>query len=150
MHVPMMENGRASDGMMVARALRRNRKITITTSATVSASVNCTSRTASSILSARLKTVKSLTPGGSCSSSCAISRSTPFAVATVFTPGWRMMESEMLLTPLISLKPRSCCNPSYTLPRSPSRTGNPLRLATTSCRNSAAFLSWPVACSVNA
>lgn len=150
MHVPMMENGRASDGMMVARALRRNRKITMTTSATVSASVNCTSHTACSMVSARLNTVKAFTLGGSCSMSFSISFSTALAVATVFTPGWRMIANEMLPTPLISLKPRRFCRPSYTLPRSPRRTGSPLRLATTSWRNSAAFLSWPVACSVNA
>ena len=39
----MMENGSARLGMMVAEKLRRNRKITMTTSPSVRTMVNCTS-----------------------------------------------------------------------------------------------------------
>src|SRR3546814_4353529 len=46
---PMIDTGRASIGITVADRLRRNRKITITTSATVRPSVNCTSSTDSRI-----------------------------------------------------------------------------------------------------
>ena len=47
--VAISEIGTASAGMIVAESRRRNRKITRTTSAMVSASVNCTSWTASRI-----------------------------------------------------------------------------------------------------
>ena len=43
--VPTMDSGTARLGMMVADTLRRNRKITMTTSATVRSRVNCTSCT---------------------------------------------------------------------------------------------------------
>ena len=44
-NVPTSDSGTATLGMNVAATLRRNRKITITTSATASRSSNCTSRT---------------------------------------------------------------------------------------------------------
>ena len=47
--VAISEIGTASAGMTVAETRRRNRKMTMITSATVSASVNCTSCTASRI-----------------------------------------------------------------------------------------------------
>ena len=43
--VPTRDNGTAAPGMTVPERVRRNRKITITTSATASISSNCTSRT---------------------------------------------------------------------------------------------------------
>ncbi len=43
--VPTSDSGSARLGMSVARTLRRNRKITSTTSTSVSRSVNCTSET---------------------------------------------------------------------------------------------------------
>src|SRR5579864_8353710 len=49
----MMEKGSARLGMTVAHTLRRKRKITATTSARVSAIVNCTSRYDSRIVSDR-------------------------------------------------------------------------------------------------
>ena len=42
-NVPMMENGTASPGIIVAERFRRNRKMTITTRAMVRTSVNSTS-----------------------------------------------------------------------------------------------------------
>jgi len=47
--VAISEIGTATAGMIVAATRRRNRKMTITTSATVSSSVNCTSPTAARI-----------------------------------------------------------------------------------------------------
>ena len=44
-NVPTIDSGSASEGISVARTLRRNRKITITTRQSVSSSVNCTSST---------------------------------------------------------------------------------------------------------
>ena len=52
--VPTMDIGSAMLGMMVADTLRRNRKMTITTSAMVSISVNFTSLT-----EARMETERS-------------------------------------------------------------------------------------------
>ena len=48
-NVPAMDSGSARDGMTVAERLRRNRKMTRTTSASVSQSVNFTSATDSRI-----------------------------------------------------------------------------------------------------
>ena len=54
-NVPTSDSGTATLGMIVAGTLRRNTKITITTSATASSSSNCTSRT-----EARMVTVRSV------------------------------------------------------------------------------------------
>ena len=54
MNVPTIDMGRARLGMTVAETLRRNRKITSTTSATARSSVNCTSWT-----EARIETERS-------------------------------------------------------------------------------------------
>src|SRR5438552_12733894 len=52
-------------GMTVARMLRRKRKITITTRATVSTSVNCTSSTDARIVVVRSVRISTLTAAGS-------------------------------------------------------------------------------------
>ena len=52
-NVPMIENGSARLGMTVAETFRRNRKITMITSASVSTIVNCTSWNDSRIVSER-------------------------------------------------------------------------------------------------
>ena len=64
--VPMTEIGSAIAGMTVARRLRRNRKMTITTSAIVSTRVNCTSCTELRIDCDRSTSTSSETEGGSC------------------------------------------------------------------------------------
>ena len=51
--VPMRDSGTARLGMMVAEMFRRNRKITMTTSAIVRNSVNSTSRTDSRMATER-------------------------------------------------------------------------------------------------
>ncbi len=51
-------------GIIVAQALRKKRKITITTSATVNSSVNSISLTEARIVVVRLKLVPSVTVGG--------------------------------------------------------------------------------------
>ena len=53
--VPTKDRGTTTPGMMVAAALRKNKKMTITTKATESRSSNCTSRT-----EARMVTVRSV------------------------------------------------------------------------------------------
>ena len=57
-------------GMMVAQKLRRNTKITITTSAIVSIKVNCTSVTDARMVWVRSETTLSLIDGGIEASSC--------------------------------------------------------------------------------
>jgi hypothetical protein len=49
---------------MVAQKLRRNMKITMTTSATVSSNVNCTSATEARMVSVRSEMTETFTAGG--------------------------------------------------------------------------------------
>src|SRR5919201_259125 len=63
-NVPTIDNGTARLGMIVADRLRRNRKITMTTSAMVSMSVNCTSCTDSRIATDRSYTTLRFTAAG--------------------------------------------------------------------------------------
>src|ERR1700687_4570851 len=84
-----MERGTAMLGIMVAQALRRNRKITMTTSATVNNIVNSISWTDARIVVVRLKFVSSATVGGMearNSGSKAMMRST---VSIMLAPGCR-------------------------------------------------------------
>src|SRR6202044_1235533 len=62
--VPSSASGTVTPGMMVAQALRRNRKITMTTSAMVRTSVNSTSFTAALMVVVRFATVSTLIDGG--------------------------------------------------------------------------------------
>ncbi len=88
-NVPTKDNGTARLGMIVAGTLRRNRKITSTTSATASSNSNCTSATEARIVTVRsVNTVSSTAvgrPDASCGSSVLI-RST---VSITLAPGWR-------------------------------------------------------------
>ena len=80
--------------MTVAQKLRRNRKITITTSATVSISVNCTSPTEARMVWVRSETTLTLMAGGieACSTgSIALIRST---VSMTLAPGWRWIAQD--------------------------------------------------------
>ena len=63
-NVPMSESGNATLVMTVAQSFRRNRNITMTTSATVSSSVNCTSCTDARIVSVRSARTSTWTDGG--------------------------------------------------------------------------------------
>src|SRR5215471_21183957 len=63
-NVPMRESGKATLVMTVAQSFRRNRNITITTSAMVSSNVNCTSRTEARIVSVRSASTSTCTDGG--------------------------------------------------------------------------------------
>ena len=77
--------------MIVADRLRRNRKITITTSATVSISSNCTSATEARIVVVRSVRICTFTDAGSdaCKrGSSVLIRST---TAMMLAPGWRWM-----------------------------------------------------------
>ena len=83
----MSDAGRARLGMTVADTFRRNTKITPTTSAMVSASVNFTSDTESRIVWDRSLRISSVTDGGSCSRKVGSSALTWSTTCTTFVPG---------------------------------------------------------------
>ena len=62
--MPTSDSGTVTAGMIVAQKLRRNRKITITTSATVSSNVNCTSLTEARMVSVRSEMMLTLMADG--------------------------------------------------------------------------------------
>ena len=62
--MPISDSGTVTAGMMVAQKLRRNMKITITTSATVSSNVNCTSATDARMVWVRSEMTLILTAAG--------------------------------------------------------------------------------------
>ncbi len=66
----MIDTGTAIAGITVGHTLRRNRKITITTSPIVSISVNCTSATEARMVVVRSEITETLMAGGMDASSC--------------------------------------------------------------------------------
>jgi len=86
-NVPTSASGTVTLGMTVAQTLRKNRKITATTSAIESISVNCTSCTEARIVTVRSTIVSTLTEGGIAArnaGSAALTRST---VSMTLAPG---------------------------------------------------------------
>src|SRR6266446_6093102 len=83
--------GRARLGMTVADRLRRNRKMTITTSAMVRRSVNFTSATDSRMDCDRSMSTSSFTDAGICDRKEGRRALTASTTSTVFVPGWRWM-----------------------------------------------------------
>src|SRR3954452_3725056 len=69
-NVPTSDNGTATLGINVAATLRRNKKITMTTSATASMSSNCTSLTEARIVVVRSVSRTASTEPGSEALSC--------------------------------------------------------------------------------
>ncbi len=86
-NVPTSESGRAAAGMIVARGLRRNTKITITTRPTVTQSVNCTSLIEARIVSVRSAKTVSWTVGGNAARRCGNRPRTRSPVSMTFAPG---------------------------------------------------------------
>ena len=68
--MPTIESGTATLGMTVAARLRRKRKITMTTRATVSMSSNCTSLTEARMVVVRSDSTVRFTDAGSVLRSC--------------------------------------------------------------------------------
>src|SRR6478672_8765411 len=85
----MSDRGTVTAGMMVAQKLRRNRKITITTSATVSSNVNCTSATEARMVAVRSEMTEIFTAGGIEAWSTGSIALTLLTVAMTLAPGWR-------------------------------------------------------------
>ena len=86
-NVPTIEKGKARLGMIVAERLRRNRKMTRTTSTTVNTSVNLTSCTDSRIDTERSLRMPSDSAAGSCAWSCGSSALIESTTSTVLVPG---------------------------------------------------------------
>ena len=112
-------------GIIVAQALRKKRKITITTSATVNSSVNSISLTDARMVVVRSKSVLSVTEGGieaRNSGSSALMRST---VSIMLAPGCRPMPITTAGLPFAYPELRRSSIPSVTFAMSLSRTGAP-------------------------
>ena len=87
--VPINERGTAMPGIMVAEALRRNRKMTMTTNAVVSSNSNSTSSTEARMVMVRSLTTLTLTPCGKEAVICGSSACTVSTTLIIFVPGWR-------------------------------------------------------------
>src|SRR5437899_6269730 len=115
--------------MIVAQKLRRNMKITITTSATVSSNVNCTSATEARMVSVRSEMTEILTAAGIdawSTGSIALTRST---VSMTLAPGWRWT-ARMIARCWLNQPAISSFSPALMArPVSRRRTGDPFLLA---------------------
>ena len=87
--VPTSDTGTASEGMMVADALRRNRKITRTTSVIEIARWNCTSATEFRIDSERSSRNCISIAAGTWARNAGNRSRTASTTATVLASGWR-------------------------------------------------------------
>ena len=87
--VPTRESGTATLGIMVADRLRRNRKITITTSATVSSNSNCTSSTDARMVLVRSVRICTSIDFGSVEVSCGSNSFTRSTTWMMLAPGCR-------------------------------------------------------------
>ena len=85
--VAMMDKGSASEGMIVARTLRRNRKITSTTRTMASNRVFCTSATASRTETERSFSTSIPTEPGSWARNWGRRSRTSFTTCTVLASG---------------------------------------------------------------
>ena len=123
----MIDIGRAMLGMMVAGMLRRNTKITITTSASASISVNWTSLTEARMVTERSNRTLISMPGGTSARKVGNNFLIDSTTSMVFTPGWRWMASTMPRLSLNHAATLSVCTLSMTRPSSFRRIGDPLR-----------------------
>ncbi len=126
--VATSDTGTASDGMTVADAERRNRKITSTTSATAMSSVSCTSTTEARIEIERSLRTSMLIGGRDLGAEAPADRSlTESTTATVLASVWRWMASTTERRSLNQLAILSFSTLSMTRAISSSLTGAPLR-----------------------
>ena len=101
--------------------------MTITTRATVSRSVNCTSATAARMVVVRSAAMVTLIAGGIDASSRGSKALTLSTVSITLAPGTRWMARMMARWLLNQPASRSFSGPSIAWPMSPMRTGEPLR-----------------------
>ena len=88
-NVPTSDSGTEKLGMIVAGRLRRNRKITSTTSTTASISSNWTSSTEARTVMVRSVSVVTSTAAGIDAVSCGSIALTRSTTSMTFAPGWR-------------------------------------------------------------
>ena len=132
--VPISDTGTASEGMMVADAERRNRKMTITTSAAAIPSVRCTSLTEFRMETERSLSTSMLIEAGTWARNAGSRSRIESTTETVLASGWRWIAST---TPRLSLNQvaiLSFSTLSTTRAISSSLIGAPLRQATTTLR----------------
>ncbi len=128
---PASESGTTTAGIKVARTLRRNKRMTSTTSAIVRANVNSTSATEARIVCVRSTMVSIFIPGGISAASRGIAAFTSSTVWITFAPGC-LNTSRITALRGPSLSPFSAamlrsCGPETAWPTSRTRTGAPLR-----------------------
>ena len=99
-NVKTIEVGSARVGMIVALTLRRNRKMTSTTSPMANNRENCTSLTDSRIDSDRSYKTSSLIEAGNCWRNAGNKLRIASTTATVLVPGWRWIVSVTTCWPL--------------------------------------------------
>src|SRR5215813_5760887 len=87
--VPTSDSGTATLGMNVAGTLRKNTKITITTSATASNSSNWTSWTDERMVTVRSVSSVTSTAGGNAALNCGSNALTRSTTSMTLVPGWR-------------------------------------------------------------
>ena len=125
--MPISASGTVTAGMTVAQKFRKNMKITITTSATISINVNCTSATDARMVWVRSEMTLTLTAGGieaSSTGSIALIRPT---VSMTLAPGWRWI-ARMIARFWLNQAAISSFSPALMArPTSRMRTGEPLR-----------------------
>ena len=109
--------------MIVAQTLRRNTKITATTSPIESSSVNSTSSTEARIVCVRSDTSSTFTSGGMLFTSRGSFASTASTVLMTFAPGCLNTSSSTAGLPFCHAASLAFCGPSTAWPISRTRTG---------------------------
>ncbi len=140
-NVPTSDSGTATLGMNVAGRLRRNRKITITTSATASSSSNWTSFTDERIVTVRSVSSVTSTAGGSDALSRGSSSFTRSTTSMTLVPGCRWTLRMIAGVAFAHAARREFSAASTASATSAIRTGAPFLYAMMSCSYSAALLS---------
>ncbi len=123
--VPTRDRGTATLGMMVPAAVRRKRKMTITTSAMARISSNCTSVTDARMVTVRSVSVATSTAAGREAVSCGSRRLTRSTTSMTFAPGWRWMLRITAGASFIQAARRTFSASSITSATSESRSGAP-------------------------
>ncbi len=113
-NVPTSDSGTATLGMIVAATLRKNRNITITTSAIASSSSNCTSCTDARIVVVRSVSTATSIAAGSELCICGSRALTRLTTSITLAPGWRWMLSMTAGTSFIHAASRTFSAPSTT------------------------------------
>src|SRR5580704_11670318 len=148
-NVPTIAIGSVKLGMIVATTLRRNKKMTSTTSISASSSENFTSWTAPTIDTDRSNPMLTVTVDGSSFWISAILALTALTTSTVFVPGCRVTARKTVRAIWWPFQYQAAallfCTSSMTLATSPNRTGAPFLYVTMRCRNCSALYIWPVA-----